>query len=141
MISIKVRSKGLAEFIAANEQAIKAIDNGDFTTEFAKTTVRRAKYRGPRKTGRLIRGIRYKMNGPFSFTLECSAQNEAGEDYPAILEFGLSRYIKIGTPESPRVIESGGGKTAYLPFMRWAIWRTTQEAKRIMKKTITKHYK
>jgi len=141
MIQIKVKTRGLLEFIEANKKVIAALERGDFTLEFAKTCENRAKYRAPRKTGKLIKGIRYKIDSAYSFTLSCSAVNKQGVEYPEILEFGLSRYIPIGEPNSPRVITSGGGKAAYLPFMRWAIWRTTQEAEIIFKKKILKYYK
>jgi len=141
MIAIRTRVTGLKELIAINERVMREFDNGTFTKAIAKKTKNRAKYRAPRKSGKLIRRINYKMEGPNSFTLTCDAVNEQGIAYPEILEFGLSRYIPIGRPDSPRIIVSGGGKIAFLPFLRWALWRTLLEKDKIFKKEIMKHYK
>lgn len=140
MIAIRTKVTGLREFIAANEKVIKDLNDGRFEKRVAEKTKNRAKYRAPRKTGKLIKGIDYKM-GKNSFVITCDVTNERGEDYPSILEFGLSRFIPIGRPESPRAILSGGGKTAFLPFMRWALWRTLTEADKIFVKEIMRHYK
>ena len=141
MISLKIKHTGLKEFIEANNKAIAALDNGDFTEEIAKKSKNRAKYRAPRKSGKLISGIDYKMQGANSFSLECDTVNEQGVSYPEILELGLSRFIPIGTPENPRTIISSSGKIAFLPYMRWAIWRTLQEIDQIFKEKILKYYK
>lgn len=127
--------------MAATDRVIAALDRGELTKEIAKTTENRAEYRAPRKTGKLISRIKHKMTSPNSFTLECDATNEKGTAYPEILEFGLSRFIKIGTPENPRVITSSSGKTAFLPFMRWAIWRTLQDVDKLFKEKILRFYK
>jgi len=141
MLKITTKVTGLQEFIKANQKFISAFESGELIKEIAEYAEDRAKYRAPRKTGTLIKHIKFKINGPYSFTLECDATNESGESYPYILEFGLNRFIPIGTPENPRAISSGGGKTAYLPFMRWAVWRAIQEVNKIMKNKINKIYK
>jgi len=141
MISIKARVRGLREFMETNEKVIRELDKGTFTEAIAKKSKNRAKYRGPRKSGKLVRRIDYVMNGPDSFTLTCDAVNEQGVAYPEILERGLSRFIPIGTPESPRIITSGGGKTAFLPFMSWALQKTLMEADKVFKKEVLKYYK
>jgi len=139
MINLRIRVTGLQSFINATNRAIAALDEGAFIEVIAKKCKNRAKYRAPRKTGRLIASIDYKLRKD-SFTLSCDAVNEYGEAYPEILEFGLSKYIPIGTPEHPRVYKSSSGKTAHLPFMQWAIWRTLQEIDKIMKETVLKYY-
>ena len=139
MVSTRVRISGLKEFVALNEKLIKDLEKGIFGEALAKKMKSRAKYVAPRKSGKLVRRIDYKMQGS-NFTLTCDAVNEKGEAYPGILEFG-SRFIKIGKPDSPRIITSGSNKTAYLPFMRWAVWRTLQEKDKIFKKVMLKNYK
>ena len=145
MVSITVRTKGFLEIINANKQIVKALERGDFTEAIAKKVVRRAKYRGPRNKGKLVRSIKSKkIKG--GFKLICDAINERGDPYPEFLEHG-TRFIRIGTPENPRIIKSPygskgtSGKTAFLPFMSWAIWRTMQEAQKILDNTIKKFYK
>lgn len=140
MINIKVRTRGLNEFIQANEKVIAALDRGDLNKALAEKAEHRAKYRAPRKKGILVKSIKAKIINQFSFIFECSAENERGEDYPRFLEWG-TRHIRVGTPESPRTITSSSGKTAFLPFMRWALWRTMQEANLIFKEKILKYYK
>lgn len=140
-MQITVKVTGLRELIGANKKAIRALEKGVFAKELAERIKRRAKYRAPRKTGKLVRRIDYKMKGPNIVTFTCDAVNEQGVSYPDILEFGLSRFIPIGSIESPRVILSGSGKTAYLPFYRWAIHMTLKEKDKIVKKTILKYYK
>jgi len=140
MVSIKVRTKGLQEFIASNEKVMKALDDGTFTDALIKKIVRRAKYRGPRKSGKLVGGIRGVKTGKHSFKIICDVVNKYGDPYPLFLETG-TRFIPIGTPENPRVIKSSSGKTAFLPFMSWAAWRTLQEAQKIFKDKILKLYK
>lgn len=141
MLRIRTKVTGLREFIAANEKVAKELDRGTFEKAVGKKTKRRAKYRAPRKTGKLVRRIDYKMTGPNSLVITCDAVNEDGVSYPEILEFGLSRFIPIGRPDSPRIIVSGNNKTAFLPFMQWALWRTLVEKDKIFKKEILKHYK
>lgn len=132
---------GAHEWIAANNRAIKALSKGDFTEAVAKKTKNRAKYRGPRKTGKLIKGIDYVMEGPDGFKITCNVTNEEGVDYPSILEYGLSRYIPIGSAKSPRIIISGNSKTAFLPFIQWAAHRTVMESEKIFKKEVLKFYR
>lgn len=141
MVGIQIKVTGLKEFIAKNELTIKKLEKGAFTHAMGKKIKRRAKYRAPRKSGKLVRQIDYKVTSYTELTLTCDAVNKDGVAYPAILEFGLSRFIPIGNPESPRIITSGNNKTAFLPFMRWALWRTLKEKDRILKKTIINHYK
>lgn len=140
MIAIKVRVRGLSEFIAKNEKVIKAIEAGDVTTEVEKKIVRRAKYRGPRKKGKLVRSIHSKRTSKHSFKIICDAENEAGEPYPALLEYG-TRYIPVGTEASPIKYKASSGKTAFRPYIAWAKWRTLQELQKIFKDKILKFYK
>lgn len=139
MVTLKVRTKGLQQLISKTENVIKALDSGILTDEIMKKTIRRAKYRGPRKKGHLVRGIRGQKTGKHSFKIICDVINERGEPYPAFLEHG-TRFIRVGTPEHPRVIKSSSGKTAFLPFMSWAAWRTLQEVPKIFKDKILKYY-
>lgn len=139
MVTLKVRTKGLQQFITKTENVIKALENGVLTNEIEKKIVRRAKYRAPRKKGRLVRGIRSQKTGKHSFKIICDVTNDKGEPYPAFLEYG-TRFIKIGTPENPRTIKSSSGKTAFLPYISWAAWRTLQEVPKIFKDKILKYY-
>ena len=139
MINLRIRVTGLQEFINATNRAIAALDEGVFIEEIAKKCKRRAKYRGPRDTGKLVASIDYKLKKD-GFVLTCEAINDYGVEYSEILEFGLSKYIPIGSPEHPRVYKSASGKTAHLPFMQWAIWRTLQDIDKIMKETVLKYY-
>jgi len=140
MVTLKVRTKGLQEFISKNERVMKALDEGVLTDALLKKVVRRAKYRGPRKKGKLVAGIQGKKTGKHSFKVTCNVVNEKGEPYPEFLEYG-TRFIKIGTPERPRVIKSSSGKTAHLPFISWAAWKTLQEVPKIFRDKILKLYR
>ena len=144
MVAIRVRVAGLNEFIAKTDSAIAALERGDLTEEIRKKTERRAKYRAPRKKGTLVRATRAIRTGKDSFTLLCDVENKYGDKYAGYLEDG-TRFIKIGTAKSPRVIKSpygkGSGKTAHLPFLSWALWRTLTEADKIFKDKILKYYK
>lgn len=139
MVTLKVRTKGLQQFISKTENVIKALDEGVLTDALLKKVIRRAKYCAPRKKGYLVKGIRGQKTGKHSFKIICDVTNKRGEPYPAFLEYG-TRFIKIGTPESPRVIKSSSGKTAFLPYMSWASWRTLQEVPKIFKDKILKFY-
>ncbi len=140
MIQIKFETIGLTEFINKNNKLINALENGDFNKVLADYAEKRAKYRAPRKRGILIKGIKTIVEGAEGFILECRAENKKGESYPEYLEEG-TKYIKVGSAKNPRVIKSGGGKLAYLPFLKWALWRTTKEANKIFNKMINKYYK
>jgi len=139
MVTVKVRTKGLQRFISSNEKVIEALEEGILTDAIQKKVVRRAKYRAPRKKGTLVRGIHARKTGKHSFKLICDVTNERNEPYPAFLEFG-TRFIRVGTPEHPRVIKSSSGKTAFLPYMSWAAWRTLQEVPKLFKDKILKFY-
>jgi len=139
MVTLKVRTKGLQQFISKNEKVIRALEEGILTDAILKKTVRRAKYRGPRKKGHLVRGIRGQKTGKHSFKIICDVTNDRGEPYPAFLEHG-TRFIRVGTPENPRVIKSSSGKTAFLPYISWAAFRTLQEIPKIFKDKIMKYY-
>jgi len=139
MVSIKVRTKGLQQFISKTDKVIEALEKGALTDELLKKTVRRAKYRGPRDKGHLVRGIHGKKTGKHSFKIICDVTNKRGDPYPAFLEHG-TRFIKVGTPERPRSIKSSSGKTAFLPYISWAAWRTLQEVPKIFKDKILKFY-
>lgn len=143
MITIKARAKGLQQFISKNNNAIQALERGDFTDALKDRAVNRAKYRAPNKSGKLVKSIKGKRNNNYSFTITCDAVNAKGESYPEFLEFG-TRFIYVGTPEAPRVIQSpykgGSQKTAHLPFLRWSLWMTLNESNSIFKKTILKYY-
>lgn len=139
MLTLKVRTKGLQQFTSKTESVIKALSDGVLTNAIQKKVVRRAKYRAPRKKGTLVRGIRAQKTGKHSFKIICDVTNEKGEPYPVFLEGG-TRYIRVGTPESPRIIKSSSGKTAFLPYMSWAAWRTLQEVQKLFKDKILKFY-
>ena len=140
MIQIKFKALGLTEFVAKNNKLIAALENGDFTKALADYAENRAKHRAPRKTGTLIKGIRVIIEGAEGFILECRAENKRGESYPEYLEGG-TKYIRVGSAKNPRAIKSGGGKLAYLPFLKWALWRTTQQANKIFNRMINKYYR
>lgn len=139
MITLKVQTKGLQQLIAKNQKVIEAIESGTLTDEIQKRTVNRAKYRAPRKKGTLVRSIHAVKTGKHSFKLICDATNKKGEPYPEFLEYG-TRFIKVGKPSSPRMIKSSSGKTAFLPYMSWAVWRTLQEVPKIFRDKILKYY-
>ena len=139
MVTVKVRTKGLQQFISKTEKVIQALEEGILTDAIEKKIVRRAKYRAPRKKGTLVRGIRSQKTGKHSFKIICDVTNKRGEPYPAFLEYG-TRFIRVGTPESPRTIKSSSGKTAFLPYMSWAAWRTLQEVPKLFKDKILKFY-
>jgi len=148
MIALRIRLKGLDSLIAKNKKAIEVLESGKLTDRIAKKTERRAKYRAPRDTGRLVKGIKVIKTGKNSFKLMCDVKNDRGDNYAIFLEGG-TRYIRIGTPQNPRAIISpyrsarrgGSGKTAYLPFLRWAIWRTMQERDKLFKKVVMACYR
>ncbi len=139
MVTLRIRTKGLQKFISQTEMVIKALEQGVLTDAIEKKIVRRAKYRAPRKKGTLVRGIHSQKTGKYSFKIICDVTNDRGESYPEFLEHG-TRYIRIGTPQSPRVIKSSSGKTAFLPFLSWAAWRTLQEVPKLFKEKILKYY-
>ena len=139
MATVKVRTKGLQQHISKTENVIKALEEGVLTDAIEKKVVRRAKYRAPRKKGTLVRGIHSKKTGKHSFKVICDVVNKRGEPYPAFLEYG-TRFIRTGTTEHPRAIRSSSGKTAFLPYMSWAAWRTLQEVPKIFKDKILKFY-
>jgi len=139
MVTLKVRSKGLQRFISKNNRVIKALEDGILTDAILKKTVRRAKYRAPRDKGDLVRGIHGQKTGKHSFKIICDVTNKSGENYPAFLEHG-TRFIRVGTPKRPRVIRSSSGKTAFLPYISWAAWRTLQEVPKIFRDKILKYY-
>lgn len=140
MLQIKVKVNGIKELIEKNNKVIKAIDNGEFEEEVMKRVVNRAKYRAPRKKGLLVQRIKGIKISNRSFRVICDAVNKYGVPYPEFLEHG-TRYIKVGTKESPRVIRSSSGKTAFLPFLAWSVWRTQQELQKIFRDKIIKKYK
>lgn len=139
MLTLKVRTRGLQQFISHNEKVIKALEEGVLTDAIQKKVVRRAKYRAPRKKGTLVRGIHAQKTGKHSFKIICNVTNKKGEPYPVFLEHG-TRYIRVGTPESPRRIKSSSGKTAFLPYLSWAAWRTLQEVPKVFREKILKYY-
>jgi len=139
MVTVRVRTKGLQQFISQTENVIKALDEGVLTDELLKKTVRRAKYRGPRDKGNLVSGIQGTKTGRHSFKIICEVTNKRGDPYPAYLEEG-TRFIRVGTPENPRAIRSTSGKTAFLPYISWAAWKTAQEVDKIFKDKILKYY-
>jgi len=139
MLTLKVRVRGLNEFISKNAKVIKAIENGDVTTEVEKKIVRRAKYRGPRRKGKLVRSIHSKRTGKHSFKIICDARNEQGEPYPELLEYG-TRFIPVGTESHPIKYKASSGKIAFRPYIAWAKWRTLQELQKIFKDKILKFY-
>lgn len=134
MIKIGVRVTGLKELINSNEKAMKTIDKGTLEERIINKIIRRAKYRAPRKTGDLVRSIHaYQLSSNKWFVI-CDVP------YAAHLEFG-TRYIKIGSEQAPRVIVSSSGKTAFLPFIRPAIWKTEKEIPAILTELLKNIYK
>lgn len=105
---------------------MQMLERGDAAEELVKRIVRSAKHFAPRDTGELVKSITYERVGKNKFIIKATAQNENGDPYPIFLEFG-TRFIKIGTPSSPRTYTSTSGKTAQLPYIRSAIWRSTQQ--------------
>ena len=136
-----VQIKGLNELIAKNNLVIKMLERGDPAEELVKRIVRSAKRFAPRDTGKLVASIHYERIGKNKFKIVADAVNENGEPYPIYLEFG-TRYIHVGTTSSPRTYKTTSGKTAHLPYIRSAIWRsTTQKDINAVVKMITDVYK
>jgi hypothetical protein len=138
-MQIQIRINGLKELIQKNKKLIKDLESNVFNEAFAIKVTNRAKYVAPRKTGKLIRGIHYKLSGS-NIIILCPVKNEQGVAYPEILEFGLNRFIPIGTPENPRIYTSSSGKRAFLPYIRWAVWRTLRERDKLFKEVMLKQY-
>lgn len=138
-MQLQIRIRGLKELIQKNKKLIADLEAGVFSDALGIKIVNRAKYVAPRKSGKLIRGIDYKLSGS-NIIIMCPVTNEQGVAYPEILEFGLSRFIPIGTPENPRVITSSSGKRAFLPYIRWAVWRTMRERDKLFKEVMLKQY-
>lgn len=103
---------------------MKMLERGDPAEELVKRIVRSAKHFAPRRTGALVKSIKYDRIGQNKFKIMVTAQNEKGEPYPMYLEVG-TRYIKVGTPANPRVYTSSSGKQAQLPYVGSAIHRST----------------
>jgi len=140
MIRIRATISGMDTMIAANQAMLKALDRGDLIKLLAEKAKNLAKYYAPFKTGHLINRIEAKIINQYAFELSCDAENEKGEPYPKFLEEG-TKHIKVGTPENPRQITSGGGKTAYLPFLKWAIWKAQQDIDKEVEKIFKNTYK
>lgn len=137
MFQIKVTQVGIAEFIAANKRVIATINRGDFIRAMADKAEELAELRAPKKTGKLIKAIKKKIINQWSYYLECTVENAKGEEYAPFVEEG-TKHIMVGTPEAPRQIKSGGGKLAYLPFLKWAMWKVSQDGEKIFKEIILK---
>lgn len=138
-MNIKIRVTGIDDIVRKNKQVMKLMEKGDFEEEVGKRVVNRAKYRAPRKSGKLVRGIHVKKTGKNTISVVCDTVNENGVPYPVFLEYG-TRYIPIGTPEAPRAIRSSSGKTAFMPYLRWSVVRTNKELGKIFKEIILKPF-
>jgi len=103
---------------------IQMLERGDPAEELVKRIVRSAKHFAPRRSGALVKSIKYERISKTKFKIFVTATNEKGEPYPMYLEIG-TRYIKVGTAANPRVYKSSSGKQAQLPYIGSAIHRST----------------
>lgn len=71
-------------------------------------------------TGRMMDSIRYEKLGGGKFKIIIDAP------YAIYMEYG-TKYIDIGTPESPKAVISKSGKPAFRPFARSAVWLINKE--------------
>jgi len=131
---------GIDELIKANTQFIKALEKGEITEQILDKIVRSAKYNAPRKTGTLVKAIRWVKEGNGRYAIICDATNQNGDPYPNFLEFG-TRFIPIGSVEAPRVYKTTTGKTAQMPFIRPAIYRMSKNFAGMISDVVKKIYK
>jgi hypothetical protein len=122
---------GLKELIDANNALISELEKQTVLERLMTSIVNLAKSFAPIKTGALIRSIDWeKAEEGFAISAIW---------YAEYLEFGIR--IPVGDAVDPREIISGGGKTAYLPFIRPAIYQVTQNIDKELNKLIEEIYK
>jgi hypothetical protein len=123
---------GIRELIAMNNALISELEEQTILEKMMDDIVNKAKELAPIKTGALISSLKWvKEEGKYAI---------AAIYYALFVEFGTCN-IAVGDTESPRVIESGGGKTAYLPFIRPAVWHEIKNAKDTIQKLLDEIYK
>jgi hypothetical protein len=133
----KVKVVGLKKLQSDTKKCMNALETGSYLDDFMQRLVKMIKYNAPRKTGALIASVSYEKLSKDTYRINVSATNERGEPYPYFLEFG-TKYIRVGTPENPRVYQSSSGKMAQLPYVRSAIYRlTTKHQLKLIVRAIT----
>ena len=80
----------------------------------------------PRYRGYLEGTIHVKKNGVLDYTIWSPMS------YGWFTEYG-TRYIDIGTVESPKLVRSMSGKMSYRPWARPAVWHYINKYPEIMK--------
>jgi len=122
---------GLRELIAMNNALISKLKEQTILENIMDSIVEKAKELAPIKTGALIDSLKWaKTESAFAIMAIY---------YAEFLEFGIR--IPVGDTDAPRSIISGGGKTAYLPFIRPAIYQSFQNINAELKKLLEEIYK
>lgn len=132
MIDFRITVSGIEELIARNNSLISALEEQTILEKILDDIVEQAKKLAPIKTGALINSLKW-IKSEDVYSIEAIY-------YAEFLEFGTN-FIPVGDTESPRSITSGGGKQAYLPFIRPAIWQEIKNINHILKELLEEIYK
>ncbi len=132
MISnFRITVGGLQETISANDALISELEKQSIIESILDDIIKDAKLYAPIKTGALINSLRWTRENN-QYVIEAIY-------YAEYLEFGLR--IPVGDTEAPRQIRSGGGKTAYLPFIRPAILNNVKNLEKTLAQLLNAIYK
>jgi len=123
---------GIKEIIAMNNALISELEEQTILEKVMDNIVEKAKELAPIKTGALIDSLKWARTKN-AFTIIAIY-------YAEFLEFGTCN-IAVGDTEAPRSIISGGGKAAYLPFIRPAIWQEIKNINKELEKILDEIYK
>jgi len=131
IFNVTVTVSGLKELIDANTRLISELEKQTVLESVMDSIVNLAKSFAPYKTGALVKSLDW-------------SKGKDGYDISAIwyaeyLEFGIR--IPTGDTENPRTISSGGGKTAYLPFIRPAIYQVLSNINESLENILDTIYK
>ena len=85
----------------------------------------------PRYMGLLEGTITVTKNGVLNYTLSSDVP------YGIFTEYG-TRYIDIGTVDSPKLVKSMSGKMSYRPWARPAVWHYINKYPEIMENIVVK---
>ena len=85
----------------------------------------------PRYTGYMEETISVAKNGVMDYTIWSPAV------YGGFTEFG-TKYIDIGTVDSPKLVKSMSGKMSYRPWARPAVWHYINKYPEIMENIVVK---
>jgi len=122
---------GFKELIAMNNTLISKLEEQTILENIMDSIVEKAKELAPIKTGALIDSLKWaKIEDAFAIMAIY---------YAEFLEFGIR--IPVGDTDAPRSIISGGGKTAYLPFIRPSIYQSFQNINNELKNLLDEIYK